>query len=97
MPLSAPSVLLAATDRITVQAREKFEIPPWSEVEVIASIEQPGLQGTWLLDQSTQKRRAASVARALVQVVSGQVRVRLLNSRAETVTVYAGLEIATLE
>ena len=32
-----------------------------------------------------------------MQVVSGQVPVHLLNARAETTTVYAGSEIATLE
>ena len=97
LPLHAPSVPHAATGRIAVRAREKLEIQPWSEVEIIASIEQPGVQGTWLLEESTRKRPAASVARALVQVVSGQVPVRLLNARAETITVYAGSEIATLE
>ncbi len=37
------------------------------------------------------------MARALVEVASDRVPVRLLNTRSEPVTVYAGMEIATLE
>ena len=62
LPLCAPSVLLALIDRITVLVREKVEIQPWSEVKITTSIEQPGVQGTWLLEESTRKCPAASVA-----------------------------------
>ena len=49
------------------------------------------MEGNW------DKRLPAAVARALVEPRSGKVPVRLLNARAETVTVRAGSEIATLE
>ena len=62
LPLCAPLLLHAVTDRITIEAREKFEIQPWSEVELTTSTEQPGVQETWLLEESTQKHPAASVA-----------------------------------
>jgi len=63
----------------------------------MASVDQLGVQGTWLLEESTRKHPPASVVRALVQVVSNQVHVHLLNTRSEPVTVYAGTEDATLE
>ena len=49
------------------------------------------MEGNW------DKRLPAAVARALVEPRSGKAPVRLLNARAETVTVRAGSEIATLE
>ena len=96
-PLQAPLPLPAVTSRIAVRAVEKLEIQPRCEVELMASVEESGVQGTWLLEESTRKRPPVSVARAPVQVVSNQVPVRLLNARSEPVTVYAGMEIATLE
>ena len=80
-----------------MRAVEKLEIQPWCEVELMASVDESGVQGTWLLEESTRKRPPASVARALVRVVSNRVPVRLLNARCEPVIVYAGMEIATLE
>ena len=61
LPLHAPPVLLTATDRITIRAREKLDIQPWSEVKITASVEQPEVQGTWLLEKSTRKHPAPSV------------------------------------
>ena len=94
--LQAPSPPPAVTSRIAVRAVEKLEIQPQCEVE-LARVDESEVQGTWLLEESTRKRPPASVARALVQVVSNRVPVRLLNAQSEPVTVHAGMEIATLE
>ena len=80
-----------------MRAVEKLEIQPRCEVELMASVDESGVQGTWLLEESTRKCPPTSVARALVRVVSNRVPVRLLNARSEPVIVYAGMEIATLE
>ena len=97
LPLQAPLQPSTVTSRIAVRAIEKLEIQPRCEVEIMASVDQLGVQGTWLLEESTRMHPPASVARTLVQVVSNQVPVRLLNTRSEPVTIYAGTEDATLE
>ena len=51
----------------------------------------------WLLEETTEKRVPAAVARALVQPEYTRVPVRLLNPRAEPLMGYAGTELATLE
>ena len=97
LPLRAPPNRLAPSSRIAVQAIEKIELPPLSMTEIMGRVDTPDVEGTWLLEESTRKRPAASVARSLVQVSSNQVPVRLLNSRTGPITIYAGSEIATLE
>ena len=79
-----------------VSACEKFTIPPYSELEVMASVETPtGTGKTWILERS--KRPAAAVASAIVNPTEGTIPVRLLNVRAEPVTIHRGEEIGTLE
>ena len=51
----------------------------------------------WLLEEMTEKRAPAAVARALVQPAGTRVPVGLLNPRVEPLMVYAGTELATLE
>ena len=76
---------------------ETVQIPPCSEVMVTASTTETIEGGSWLVESDWGRRPPAAVARALVEPRSGRVPVRLLNARAETVTVKAGAEIATLE
>ena len=83
--------------RPRVRARETIELPPCSEVEVIAHVEPPIEGGTWLMEGMQEKRGAACVARALVTPNSDRVRIRLLNPRNEAVKVYRRSEVATLE
>ena len=97
LPLQAPPMLSSPTKKIAVRAIERIEIQPGSIVEMMAKVDQADANGTWLLEESDRHRQPASVARALVQVSSGKVPIQLLNTRAETVTVFADTELATLE
>ena len=81
-----------------VRAERTAEVPPFSVMEVFAYLKEPVEESTmWLLEETTEKRAPAAVARALVQPVGTRVPVRLLNPRAEPRMVYAGTELATLE
>ena len=97
LPLQSPVCAPAPRDKISVCTVERFEIPPWSEKKIMATVQQAGAQGVWLLEESNNKCCSTSVARALVQVMSDQVPVCLLNTQAEPITVYPGTEIATLQ
>ena len=80
-----------------VCALKTVEIPPHSEMEVMASIQAPALQGLWILQESSEKPPPVAVACALVEPTSTTVPVRLLNTKASPVTVYRGSTLATLE
>ena len=81
-----------------VRAERTAEVPPFSVVEVIAYLKEPVEESTtWLLEETTEKRAPAAVARALVQPAGTRVPVWLLNPRAEPLMVYAGTELAILE
>ena len=62
--------------RPTVRAMETIELPPCSEVEVIAHVELPIEGGTWLMEGMQEKQGAACVARVLVTPNSDRVRIR---------------------
>ena len=81
----------------SVRALETFDIPPYSEMEVQACLQEPVTEGAWLLEGAEGKRLPASVARALVQPTNDRVPVRLLNPRPGSIRVHRGMEIATLE
>ena len=72
-----------------------ISIPPFSELEVMAAVLDP-TGGPWLLQASPDDRPAALVASALVEPRAGEVPVRLLNPRAETITIRNGTQIASL-
>jgi hypothetical protein len=75
---------------------DTIRIPPCSEVFVMANLTDTGGGSTYLVE-SAGGRAGALVARALVEPKGGKVPVNLLNPRAETVTLQAGVEVATLE
>ena len=91
------SVQKESVHAIGVVTAEAIQIPPCSEAVVMARTTDFINGGSWLVEGNWDKRLPAAVARALVEPRSGKVPVRLLNARAETVTVRAGSEIATLE
>ena len=95
LPLSEANSL-SSSSYLPIRAVETIEVPPYSEMEVMATVEQPAA-GVWLLEGVAEGRPAALTARALVTPRSGQVRVRLLNPRPERVKIYKGSKIATLE
>ena len=83
---------------VSVRIPEKIEVPPTSELEVMAEVEgRQELPGIWLLEEAVKKCPPAAVARALVRVTAGHVPVRLVNVRSKPVTLYKGLKIATIE
>ena len=89
-PRSSPS------DRSKVCIVSKVEIPPYSEMEVLARVDE-SCEGEWLLEESSKTRAPVAVARSLVRVTNSNVPVLILNPRAEPVTLYAGTGIAVLE
>ena len=98
LPLLLPEQFSPAEATVNVCISERMEIPPASEVEILAQVdEHRELSGTWLLEEATKKCPPAVVARALVRVTDGRVPVRLVNIRSEPVTLYRGQKIATIE
>ena len=78
-----------------VRVVNHISIPPFSELEVMAAVLDP-TGGPWLLQASPDDRPAALVASALVEPRAGEVTVRLLNPRVETITIRNGTQIASL-
>ena len=76
-----------------------LEIPPQSEMEIMVRV--PPLTSTessnWLVESGSGQRQAVMVARAMVDPVHGKVPVRILNPRAEPVTIQRGTVIAIME
>ena len=95
LPLRDPTPPRARTGQ-PIRAARTIEIPPRSVMEVEASIEVP-VEGMWLVQEATDKCLPAAVACALVEPASTAIPLRLLNSRTEPVTVYAGMTLAMLE
>ena len=71
---------------------DTVELPPCSEIEVLARI--PAIQ---VLQESLERPPPVAVARALIEPTDTTVPVRLLNTKASPVTVYEGSTLATLE
>ena len=94
--LHRPS-LQPGNTRVKVRAEKTLEVPAYSEIEIMACLERPILGGMWLLENVVRKHTSTVVARALVQPTPTHVPVRLLNPMPESVTIYAGKEIATFE
>ncbi len=84
----------ATCARVTIA--ETRQVPPYSELEVMASVSGEARSATYILE-GTRLKTAAMVARALVSPTDGKVPVRLLNPRSEPITVYSGTKVATLE
>lgn len=74
-----------------------IQIPPCSEMEVIACLEEPPGDGTWLMEGAQEKGVPALVMQALVNANMSQIPVCLLNPRAEPVQVFSGTKVVVLE
>ena len=96
VPLQEPPERSTSTTH-TVCVESKIEIPPSSELEVMAKVDESVGEGTWVMEESANVRLPIAVARALVETMTNRVPVRLLNPRSEPITLYAGTEVATLE
>lgn len=72
-------------------------IPPRTEVVVMGRMSGEVTGQTWLVERNRSEEQPAEVARLLVEAKSGEVPLRLLNPKSETVTIQAGTEVATLE
>ena len=51
LPMQSPVCAPVSRDKISVCTVEKFETPPWSEKKIMATVQQPGVQGVWLQQQ----------------------------------------------
>ena len=80
----------------SVCATETVTIPPCSELEVMARVKEAPDGDVWIIKEPTKGHPPATVARALV-AKSDFVPVRLLNTRAETVTVYKLQQLGVVE
>ena len=65
-------------------------------MEIMACLDTT-VEGVWLLQEAVNKRVPAAVACALVEPSTTAVPVRMMNPKGESVTVYAGMTVATLE
>ena len=79
-----------------VCATETITIPPCSELEVMARVQEAPDGDVWILEEPEKGHPPATVARALV-ARSKFVPVRLLNTRTESVTVYRQQQLGVLE
>ena len=77
---------------------QKVTIPPASEIEVMAALEDTtSRNGTWIVEGNRAGRYGVMVARSVVCPTSQAVPVRLLNPREESVVVRKGVQIARME
>ena len=97
VPLKDPmSMGVCEHIKVRVHAAKTVELPPLSEQEVMASLEVP-VEGVWLLQEAADKHLPVVVASALMKPTSTALPVRLLNPHAKSMTVYAGMTLATPE
>ena len=76
---------------------ETIQIPPTSEMEIMATVKGQVSDGFWLLEGVKKDRLPVAVARVLVEPKNGRVPVRLVNPRNEAIVVYKNMKLATLE
>ena len=76
---------------------ETIRIPAWSELEVMAQVENKNLHQEMLLEPTNVNRIPVRVARGLVLPTTKGVPVRLLNTGTEPVTVHKGTTLGIVE
>ena len=76
---------------------ESLNVPPFSEIEVMATVSRSAASQTWIMEGNMQQRSAVMVARAVVAPDGTEVPVRILNWRNEPVSIPKGTKIAQLE
>ena len=82
---------------LTVCAMETIQVPPSSEMEIMATVQGQPCIGPWPLEGVQRGRLPVVIARALVEPRAGCVPVRLVNPRSEPMTIYQNTTLATLE
>ena len=87
----------STTTNIPVCLTSTLWIPTRSDVEVVAHASHNISKGAWLLETVSNKRCGAISTRALVNLSSKQVIVRLLNPHEEGIVVHSGAKVAELE
>ena len=80
----------------SVCATETVTIPPCSDLEVMARVQEVPDGDVWVIEEPTKGHPPATVARALM-AKSEFVPVCLLNTRTETVTVYKLQQLGVVE
>ena len=94
--LDAPTPTKYFTGTQQVCISSTIEIPPRVIMTVCAHFETP-VDGVWLLEEATDKQPRLTVGRAIVEPLSTDVPVCVLNVSDEPVTLYAGTVVATLQ
>ena len=98
LPLRQSTQSPTSLGQIKVKVRRNISVPAYSELEVMAHLEDPVHPGlTWTLENSLKKPVGVVSARALVCPISEEVPVRLINTTSEPALIYAGKEVAILE
>ena len=84
---------------VGVSMDEFIQIPPQSEMEIMVKVPSISMSttSTWLVEPNSGDRSAAMVARAVVNPGAGEIPIRILNLRLETVMVQKGTPIAVME
>ena len=80
--------------RVSVMLDDALEVPPRSEMEIMASIPKAVTPGTWIVEGESN---AILVARAVVSPNGQKVPVRIANVRDDPVSVRKGTKIAEME
>ena len=79
---------------IGVAMGETVQVPAYSEMEVMVNLTQTPTSGTWIMEGDTTP---IIVARSLHNNSTGEIPVRLLNSTAESVTLYKRQKLGMLQ
>ena len=98
IPFGGGTVQTDQETSVALVINKPLTIPPQSEMEVLLEVPH-GLRPTtttWLVEP-IQEKRPVEVARALVTPVEGQIPVRLLNTRSDSIQISKGKTIAVLE
>ena len=80
--------------KVRARIRESLQIPPASEIEVMASIPSSATARTWMVEGLELERNAVMVARAIVSPDGTSIPLRFLNWRNE---ITKGTAIADME
>ena len=87
----------AVLNSVSIVIEQSINIPPSCELEIMGSIPNHINTGVWIVENDTQSRPAAMVAKAIVKPQNGSIPIRLMNLREETIVVSKGSTIAKME
>ena len=76
---------------------ETTRLPPYSEMETTTLTTRTLTDGTWLVENKTNKQNPVVVARSITTLTGKEIPVRLLNYvTSNAIDVHAGTQIATM-